>query len=444
MIQRNDESKAPSGVDILLKEYDHRFQEILHHLERYDKQADYLNLFLTSIIGVGGLLFSDKMRGYLTSSSTIKPQWIYASFLVFGGFLLFYLFSSIVNSLFMLYLNGGRIAAIEIEVNERFGECLLNWDSVAMPHFFRLKSVGKGLWIRPTVLAGLWILLIFLLVCGILGFLCLEFAPELSLLYIPVITFLAVFHIHQWALLNSVGRSTITKFFTSKTEEVSNISLKLEHLACLLPVLSVTVIVLYSLHIGAFSFNSKYDFPVLAIPSIYIGDLLILPILNYEIVRWFKEFYAPRDVFLNVKSGLVACMAFGFDAYTHYLWIHDPWSGFMDLSYGHLTLAGWVHFFFSNFEVWLVLLFLVLWTSSANTKAIQAGKNAGRVFVIFTVLGIADLLIKHFYVLKEGGWNWLLVREAAVSLLPFLTGLCVYRYVIRKTRKEIKITGPID
>jgi len=31
----------------------------------------------------------------------------------------------------------------------------------------------------------------------------------------------------------------------------------------------------------------------------------------------------------------------------HYIWIHDNYTGFMDVTYGKLTVAGWIHLFFS-------------------------------------------------------------------------------------------------
>jgi hypothetical protein len=431
MPENDTNSREPSVIEIFLKEYDHRFQEVLHHLERYDKQADYLNLFLTSIIAGAGILFSDKLRVYLT------PTLIFV-FLLFGAAFVFYLFSAIVNSLFMIYLNGGRIAGIEREINERTGSNILNWDSVAMPHFFKLKPIGKDLWVRPTVLAGLWIFIIFLLICGILCFLCFQFAPAQARFYIPAMAFLAIFHIYQWALLNSVGLKEVRTFFMSETQEIADFPIKPAHLFYVAPVVSVIIIAAYSMYIGAFTFRSKYNFPFLSIPSIYIGDLIILPLLNYRMVRWFKDFFPP-NIFRSRYSVVAAVISLICNFYIHYLWIHDPWFGFMDVTYGRLTLAGWDHAVFSTGEMWAILLFFICWTSCIRTqkwKALQAGKTAWLTFLAFSIFGIADLSIKHFFVLKEGGWNWLLLREATISLVPFTAGMCIYLYLLRQKNKS--------
>src|ERR1700682_6364808 len=354
---QNNHSTAPSATDVLLKEYDHRFNEVIFHSERYNKQADVLNLFLTSAVALGTLIFSGSTKSFLGLSMSVPKEdnaLIHCGFLIFAGLLVFFFFSSILNSLFMIYLNGSRIASIEKQLNISVGKEILTWDSMAMPHFFRMKPMGKHQWIRPPILAGLWIFLIFILIGVALCFLCYRFAPKFGWYYIPAIAMLVSFHIYQWKLLNTIGLEEMRFYFGLSTVLPMRRQLRIESVLCVIPVLSVIITVVSSVKLHAFFFSSRYTFPLLSIPSVYIGDLLVLPILNYKLIRWFKESCFPGKYFLGRSSFAVAIIALAVNTWLHWQWVHDPWSGFMDVAYGRLTVAGWDHFLFSSFEMWLV------------------------------------------------------------------------------------------
>jgi hypothetical protein len=67
----------------------------------------------------------------------------------------------------------------------------------------------------------------------------------------------------------------------------------------------------------------------------------------------------------------------------------------MDLTIGHLSLAGWWHMVYSGVETAVVLTFLFVWITSlsANADLHMIGRVGWKWFVAYCVLGIGDLLL---------------------------------------------------
>jgi hypothetical protein len=265
----------------------------------------------------------------------------------------------------------------------------------------------------------------------VLSFLCINFVSWLWPYYVPAMGTIAAFHIYQWSLLNGTGREQITAFFDSDAQPVS-VVLNPDIYFFVLPIFSVTLIITTSIHLGAFGFSSRYDFPLLSFPTVYLADLLLLPMINYQIVRWFKEFYPAVRSLIGRASRVAAVVLIG-NWYLHWrIWARDPWTAYMDTSYGKLTVAGWLHFLFSSFELWLLGLFLISWlgkSSWSNPARLAKGKGILRYLLVFCLFGILDFVLKYWRVfrLHPGAWN--LVQEATWSLLPLIAVFLVYIWV---------------
>jgi hypothetical protein len=209
-------SDAKMALDILFKEYEHRFTEIATHLQRYQKQADYLNLFLTSVVPIAALVFSDKARSLLGTGGIFNGKnvyLLYCGFLFFGPLFLFHLFASIMEALSAIKGNGERLAAIEIQINALSGKQLLIWEHQAVPYFFDNKRLIVGGWIKPHLLAGIWMFLIFILLCMSFCILAFIFIRVTSYVYIPLVLSLMLFHLRQWKLMVTTGFDSIHSYF---------------------------------------------------------------------------------------------------------------------------------------------------------------------------------------------------------------------------------------
>jgi len=219
-----DPDSPPKHADILLKEYDHRFSEMMAYSDRYHKQTDILNAAITISIAVGAYLFKDKaaqpswsLIPFIATKPNSYSSLVIACFLMAGAILVFYLLSLSLNSLFLVYVNGARIAAIEQKLNRLSKEKLLIWDSFAVPHFFGLRfhSSSPEYWIRPTVVVAFW--LVLMLISVFLGLCVLAFKYTdlwFALTYTAAVSVLLILHFLLWRKLHKVGREELREYFS--------------------------------------------------------------------------------------------------------------------------------------------------------------------------------------------------------------------------------------
>lgn len=223
----NSSSQEPDSpakrTEILLKEYDHRFSEITAYSERYHKQTDILNVAITISIAVGAYLSRDKSQEpssclvpFIPAQPTSYSSLLVGWFLTIGAILLFYLLSLIMNSLFLVYVNGARIAAIEEKLNKLSRQKLLIWDSEAIPHFFGLRFHSScSLWIRPTAIVGSWLFVILIFASLGLCVLAWKFTARWFFwVYSITIAILFIFHLVSWLTLHLVGRKELREYFS--------------------------------------------------------------------------------------------------------------------------------------------------------------------------------------------------------------------------------------
>jgi hypothetical protein len=158
---------------------------------------------------------------------------------------------------------------------------------------------------------------------------------------------------------------------------------------------------IYSLLSKTFFFTSKTSFPFLSLPSVFFGDLVVLPILNiyiYNIIRKSKiELLKSKNI-----GRLLLCFVVSYlcNLFIHLEWVSDKYLGFMDKQYGKLSFGGITHFYFSVFELGYILMFLIL-LPQFNKNSF---KSIGRTFLIlsaFLSLSIFDEIFKNSFIFKK-------------------------------------------
>lgn len=454
---RTLDEKPKQEIDVLMKEFDHRFTEMMFHSQRYHKQADYISLYISTVIAVGVLIFSDKTAAFLTNHTVLGVHALpilYGMFLVFGILVVFYFFTSIMASLFMTYLNGVRMSAVEKLINEKMQRELLVWDTKIIPHFFEIGFVLEKGWLNPNTLVGIWIFLLFLFVASVFSVLCYLFLRQIFWFYFPVVVAASLFHIYQWVQLLSVGIATmkheIDRFSGAGVFQQQNGAFPLrrtrvtiEHWVAICTVLfGFLPTAVMSIKANAFWLSSPYDFPFVAIPTVVFGDSILLPLLNYRFVRFVR--YHTTGRFFKHRLGLaitVCLIALAFsvtiNSCLNYLWTHDRYTGFMDMTLGQLSAAGWWHYAFSVAQTAVVLSFVGLWIGlykNRKLKAAHYGYKTWKVFVVFTSIALADFAVRQFYVLKTGTLTQALGRDwsSFLSLLLSLGALVAGKILLKR------------
>jgi len=168
--------------------------------------------------------------------------------------------------------------------------------------------------------------------------------------------------------------------------------------------------------------------------SVWFGDLVMLPIFNWLVVRFVARY--KRD---HTETATTAALSAAFlpaavvavvvNSYTHFIWTQDQYFGFIDPTPGKLSFAGWWHYGFSIVETVIVLMFIQIWlrADSSHKASGRRGYQAWYVFLAYCLLSVADFTVLHWIILPRRtehdysgwtGWPGLLVIVfwAAVSV----------------------------
>ena len=184
----------------------------------------------------------------------------------------------------------------------------------------------------------------------------------------------------------------------------------------LVPVITVGVgvvpLIVLTYTSGTLWLSSRVDSPLIAVPSVLIGDSFLLPILNLRIVRYLSVCLGISTVrsVLQRRLWVALFSASLVAAYTNYKWTHDSYFGFIDPTFGKLSLAGWWHLGFSIAEMTIIFSFVLIWAYMAKHRSDeevqQLAVAAWQAFFPYVLLSLADFLILHLYLLpatQRGG-----------------------------------------
>ena len=433
--------------DLLRAEYEHRFTEIMFHSTRYHKQIDFVRLFATLLLGVGALLLTNKASPALIHRSAAVLEVFYFLLLIMALILALYLFSTLMESLFMIYLNGSRIAAIEQQLNQLAGRRMVVWDSVIIPYFFSPSVLYSKAWIKPHYLVGVWSFLLFGSILGILACFCSFIVPRAFPYYLVSVIVLGLFHVQQWLALLTTGTRFAHMHMTRLSDPENDISpsvwvptaapirrsLQPEHWAVVLTIaLGPLVFTIASISTRTFDFSSIVVFPLLSIPSVAIGDAVLIPWFNFYVIRFLRGDRNHLRIFRRSRV-LGAILIFGImslagNSLLHHTWVNDPHTSFMDLRHGELSFAGWSHFAFSSGETAVVLVFISTWVLALRRRdedAFRRGLRTWSIFTAFSFLCIVDFAIRHAYVLQTTSIDAALQKDW-LSLAPFVVATAIF------------------
>ena len=204
-----------------------------------------------------------------------------------------------------------------------------------------------------------------------------------------------------------------------------------------------------SIQMNGFWINSQYDFPFVLIPAVFIGDALLLPILNYQIYIALKQVITllkPKVILITTFFCLLLSIIM--NSYTHYLWSHDNYTGFMDPVYGMHSVAGWWHYGFSILQMSIIFIYAVIWVLTVkqqDEKAFHAFEKAIYVFMIFTLVNITGICInKDLFVYRQFNPDFSFTSIANASMpLIIATFLLICMRNIHKSSHLIP-TGQIN
>lgn len=196
-------------IEVLLKEYEIRSDELAQQEKRYHQQTRFTYLYFSVVIGViSALSMKEELQKLLTNPQipAARLEVLYFLLLFLAALIGFYLFASTVDALCMVYLLGKRRGKIEDLINtEANNKNLLAWDNKDLPGFLSLKWKRIKTWIKPPVMVAIWIFLFVIVTNILLCFTCFLIARKYATLYSIFIGLATCFNLYQWLALHGIG-----------------------------------------------------------------------------------------------------------------------------------------------------------------------------------------------------------------------------------------------
>lgn len=422
-----------TAESLLGAEYEHRFTEVMFHSARYHKQADQVYLLFVALL-TGATLVLTKAPTISPSSITEPMGLLYLLLLSAALGLVLMLPTAMMDSLFMIYLNGARLAAIEQLLNKAAQAEVLVWDARIVPFFFGPQFTRSQHWLKPQHVVAWWAAVLFCIVLATLGLLCWMLVPDAFLWFSGALIVVAGAYIYQWWRLQGKGlrlaRVHVYRFSGAtwaQTDEPER-TWRFEHWTAFLTfLLGIAPLVGLTIQDGTLGLNSRVQFPLLTLPTVLLGDGLLLPLINYRIAKQLREhgilkvlrLYQRRWISLGIAA-ISTSMALNW--LLHLGWRNDGYSGFMDVREGYLSLAGWWHLGFSTAQVALLICFFGLLLFTAINHQRQSFEYAFRTWMIlfgFSLLSVADFTIRHAFIFHTPSLS-IALRSDWKSLLPLL------------------------
>ena len=178
---------------------------------------------------------------------------------------------------------------------------------------------------------------------------------------------------------------------------------------------------------GTFWPNSRYDIPLSVLPTMTLGDAILLPWFNY---RAFLAVAAARGAGLRFDRKLAVyffistVISIALNSVANYMWCHDQFTGATDTVYGQLTLLGWWHYGFSILQMEIILLVSGVWciTIRKNSQPVhRLFLRAWLVLIAFSFFPLLDAASKSAFVYKGLSLRQILSLEKMAALPPVFT-----------------------
>ncbi len=168
---------------------------------------------------------------------------------------------------------------------------------------------------------------------------------------------------------------------------------------------------------NAFWYGGGVDYPVIANPSLLIGDALALPFFNAFAARWLFAYGSRKQLSASIW---LTILALALSAYQHWIWTTDTTNGLIDPHYTISVVGVW-HAIFSGLQLGFILSFLSQWLRvSPNTTAAHEGLRVWYIFYGFAFVSLLDGLLAHYLSGESGSLVLSLVTHPERLYQPVL------------------------
>lgn len=442
-MRNNEEITTNERLQVMLAEYNSVRDNYNEVLKEYRRQTNYVNIYVTVFTGVIVFVYSSPE---MFSKVGKLNNMLLAILLVFSMSILYYIYSVAIDIMYNLNLIEAQNSANEILINQEIKSEILNWDTKIVS-YFNEEFVNHNFWVSPSYVVGFWNYLVLLMLTAfhsLFAFYLID--AEIFNYTFLTTTFIATFvMILQHYLMQTSGRA----FVFNQVFKINNLTPMKKHAdvnVLIYPIVTFFTgffaFLVFSIKYDAFWPTSKVDIPFIFIFTMSVGDFILLPIINYKLadiahnvltVEKLKK-YSSLILKWLIIGGVASIIL---NSVTHYAWAKDKYTDFMGLVPGKLTLGGWWHYWFSIFEMLIIIIFPLFWHISIKEKnevAIRSCRNAWYFVFAFSTLMIANFIHQYLFVFDDSFLN--AIVKAKFTFVPSLTAIAMYFY-FNKQEKTI-------
>lgn len=439
--------KTKFKLEALYKEYATRTKEVEFHSGRYHRNVGYVQTYLTALSSLATYIYITQVDFFekASKSEVGLHHFEIIGVLTFLTMFLFFLHATMMDTLYMLMANGNRIGVIEKKVNNTINASAMEWENKVMPFVLTDKWWVANGSLRPQPLVFLSISTLYIFAIGILCFFAWKYANSLFGYYVVPTVLFTAFFLWQWIQLSMLNggrflKNSIFYIFDLEKKEEWDTDLNRYLIAPLTVAFGFGVFAMLSLQTGTFLPTEEHPFGLMAIPSIFIGDLIFLPFLNriiYDIFKVYCKTGYSFDLKFIVLTFLVTIISFSSMGFLHYTWTQDIYTGFMDIEFGILSKAGWCHFIFSSIELTFIIMTIIGGVTSfikKNQSIYQSFHKFTFMLFLFTLISIADFIVKIF-IFEQLFIEWF---SFLPLILTFILWRCSKKYQTYGEKNESK------
>lgn len=432
----------------LYADHANRIREVEQSTMRYHRNVGYIQTYLTALSSLATYIYLTNNIEFFKEAleqGSHHLEIIFALSLL--TFFLFFLHATMMDTLYMLMSNGKYIAVLENKINKLIGKPILQWENKVIPFVLTDQWWVVNGSIRPQPLVFMWTSFLFIFAIVALCFVAYKYAYNYADIYVVLTLFIGFFHLWQWVKLMFVGneflKNSIFSMFGLDAFKEWDTDVYRYVIAPLTVLLGFCVFAIASLQTNTFFTTQTHPFGLIAIPSIWIGDLIILPLLNravYDVFRAYKGSY----IYLAVLTIVSMSISFLTMASLHYAWSQDDYRGFMDTKFGELSDAGWWHYFFSSIELGFIVATVIL--------GISGIVNKHRIITIYFVTFVKYLMIFTSIAILDFFFQFIILSvvydyfsgsianyfyERWMIFLPFVASLIMY-FIVKKSKNNLE------
>lgn len=199
---------------------------------------------------------------------------------------------------------------------------------------------------------------------------------------------------------------------------------------------------LFSIYYSVFISKSIVDIPLIFNTSVMIGDSILLPLINYKIIKYMlkigdvtkqykKLFISSMIIFILLSSVM--------NYIIHFSWSNDTITDFIAFAPGRFSIIGIWHLFFSIIQTTVFLIFILLWYLSVKSKKFYLLKELKKIWLLiffFTLLSMVDMLVKYIFVFSEKSFYEVLLLDKFAFVTPLIAiGLFIFFNFYEKREK---------